>query len=100
MQALVWLRPVLELADVTLGSAPFDLRIKRAELDLAPLELLRGPLGRCGASDHHRPAAMTAVREESGQVHLEGAGQTAGRRRRCCGQHRRTAGRLRLVDTR
>lgn len=65
------LRPVLELHDVTLGTAPFELRVRRAELDLALLELLRGRW-----ADAVRVTIaglqLTAVREESGQIHLEG----------------------------
>ncbi|MCB1802262.1 MAG: TIGR02099 family protein [Gammaproteobacteria bacterium] len=93
------LRPVLELGDVTLGTAPFDLRVKRAELDLAPLELLRGRW-----ADAVRLTItglqLTAVREESGQVHLEGLADGQAGDADVAGGGVALPARLRLVDTR
>lgn len=70
-------RPLLELRDITLGTAPFSLHVERAELDLAPLELLQGPW-----PDAVRVTLdglqLTAVRETSGQIHLEGLPQAGG----------------------
>lgn len=71
------IRPLLELADIRLGQAPMDLRVARAEVDLAPLDLLRGTWAdavRVTLDGLH----LTAVREVSGQVHLEGLSNGGG----------------------
>ena len=91
------LRPLLELNDVTIGARPQALHVRRVELDIALTGLLHGP-----TLDALRVTLdglqLTAVRETSGQFHLEGLG-TGDR-------HADTAGaltlpsHLRLVNTR
>ena len=65
--------PLLELHDVAIGTAPEVLRIQRVGIDLDLPALLRG-----GFADALRVTVdgmqVTAVREPSGQFHLEGIG--------------------------
>ncbi|MDJ0738318.1 MAG: YhdP family protein [Gammaproteobacteria bacterium] len=67
------LRPLLELRDVVIGTAPEIVEVARIEIDLALAELLHGP-----TLDALRLTVdglqLTAVRESNGQVHLEGLG--------------------------
>jgi uncharacterized protein (TIGR02099 family) len=68
------LRPLLELHEVSVGNAPHRLKIRLVTLDLAATALLTGSL-----PDALRVTVdglqLTAVREATGQVHLEGIGQ-------------------------